>query len=572
MFCTNCGSENPDYGKVCVNCGAPLESADGVSAANGEPQAAPPNYPPDQTYQPVNTPRSGPFSEKMNTAVKSVSGAFSEAAGDVRRGDFKSLLGNKKFLILGGAVLALIVIIIIIVIAVASSSSGGGASADFAIPQNNIGKFLTEDNETVFFHNGKKLKTVIDGIAYIAGSTLDGGTAYAYTNDGELYIVTSADVKKIADECTSVYVADFGGSAYYVSDDALYFYNGSRSEEIADGAGFSSFKVSPNGSSCAWTEYDDGDMICRAYVKGRVQELDKVKQILSITDSGDVVFYTNDSGKLCCMKDLKESESVKSFGSVTALSADRRKILFTDGDGSRTYMFNASMSEAVKVCNNYISLLNPQYGKANYSDFDSFVAYDGDYYSGRIRRYIRKGDEYEVLDIVSANSGAVISDDGRYVLYMKNDKIYKKSTLSEDADKITVGKDVETVVADGCFNDIYCIDEDYALCYSDGKSENIVTVYDKDDVKYIASTASGVCVFIYDYSGGEGSLAYSVKGSERQKCGGLSSASSLFTDGTGKYIYAVDYDKNLYVSADGKSFTDTKTVVDDSYEYNYFSY
>lgn len=568
MFCTNCGTENPDYGKVCVNCGAPLESADGGSAA----QAAPPNYPPDQAYRPVDASRSEPFSEKANAAVKSVSGAFSEAAGKVGRGDFKSLLGNKKLLILGGAVLALIVIIIIIVIAVASSSSGGGASADFAIPQNNIGKFLTEDNETVFFHNGKKLKTVIDGIAYIAGSTLDGGTAYAYTNDGELYIVTSADVKKIADECTSVYVADFGGSAYYVSDDALYFYNGSRSEEIADGAGFSSFKVSPNGSSCAWTEYDDGDMICRAYVKGRVQELDKVKQILSITDSGDVVFYTNDSGKLCCMKDLKESESVKSFGSVIALSADRRKILFTDGDGSRTYMFNASMSEAVKVCNNYISLLNPQYGKANYSDFDSFVAFDGGYYSGRVRRYIRKGDEYEVLDIVSENSGAVISDDGRYVLYRKNDKIYKKSTLSEDADKITVGKDVETAVADGCFNNIFYIDEDYALCYSDGKSENIVTVYDKDDVANIVSTASGVCVFIYDYSGGEGSLAYSVKGSERQKCGGLSSASSLFTDGAGKYIYAVDYDNNLYVSTDGKSFTDTKTVVDDSYEYNYFSY
>lgn len=572
MFCTNCGTENPDYGKVCVNCGAPLESLNGGDAANGAAQAAPPNYPPDQAYRPVNSSRSDSFSEKMNTAVKSVSGAFSEAADDVRKGNFKSLLGNKKVLICGGAVLALIIIIIIIA-AAASSPSGGGASADFAVPQNNIRKFVTEDGETVFFHNGKRLKTAIDGRASITGSTLDGSTAYAYSEDGELYAITSADVKKIADEYSSVYVADFGGSAYYVSDDVLYFCNGSRSEEITDNeGGFNSLVVSPNGSSCAWTEYDDGDRVCRAYVKGTVHELDKVNQILSITDSGDVIFYTNDSGKLCCMKNLGESESVKSFGSLIALSSDRRKILFTDSDGSRTYMFNASMSEAVKVCNNYISLLNPQYGKANYSDFDSFVAFDGDYYSGRVRRYIRKGDEYEALDIVSENSGAVISDDGRYVLYIKNDKIYKKSTLSEDADRVTVGKDVETVAADGCFNNIYYIDEDYALCYSDGKSENIVTVYDKDDVKNIVSTASGVCVFIYDYSGGEGSLAYSVKGGGRQKCGGLSSASSVFTDGAGKYIYAVDYDKNLYVSTDGKSFTDTKTVVDDSYEYNYFSY
>lgn len=559
MFCTNCGSENPDYGKVCVNCGAPLESLNGGDAANGAAQAAPPNYPPDQAYQPVNTPGSVPFSEKMNTAVKSVSGAFSEAAGDVRMGDFKSLLGNKKFLICGGAVLALIIIIIIIV-AAASSSSGSGARAEFAPPQNDIRAFVTDDDETVFFYNGKRLKTVLDGDAVFAARNLDGSVAYAYSEDGELYAVTSVDAKLIANEYSVILAADYGANAYYVSDDVLYFYNGNKSEEITESdEGFTQITLSPNGSSCAWTEYDeDGDIVGRAYVKGKIYELGKANHIFSITDSGDVIFYRNDNGKLCYMKDLRESESVKSANYALALSADRRKILFADSNSGseRTYMFDSSMSEAVKVCNGYLHLVMPQSNKVNYSDFNNFVAFDGK----GVSRFVRNGDEYEKFSIVSDCDAAVISDDGRFVLYMKNNKVYKKSALSEDADRLTVSKGAGTVVADGGFNNIYYIDDDNALCYSDGRSEDIVTVYDKDDVYDIVSTALGVCVFIYDYSGGEGSLAYSVKGGGRQKCGGLSSACLIFTDSAGKYVYAVDDDDNLYVSTDGKNFTDTKTV------------
>ena len=151
-----------------------------------------------------------------------------------------------------------------------------------------------------------------------------------------------------------------------------------------------------------------------------------------------------------------------------------------------------------------------------------------------------------------------MSSDGKNFLYVDGSKVYKKSAVSEDADKITVAKYLYDIDFDPNFNNIYSLDRDYALVYSNGTGDDIKVVFDSEEVSDLAVCENGVCTFIYDYSGDEGTLAYSANGGEKQKCSGLSSAAYVSRSNSGKYIYAVTSDNELYISTDGKTFNNTK--------------
>lgn len=529
MFCSNCGGQAPDGAKVCPSCGTPI--------AGGAPKAA----------------VASSAQEVKTQAAEFVGGSVNSAAEAVKTRDFKSLLKNK--LVIAAAALIVVVALVVVFLIVLGSSS----SAPFAIASNQIDWFYTEDYTTVLFYNGKQIKTELDSTNVSIYSNNDKSSVYV-SADGTLYALSGEKLNEVNDDCSVLTVAGFGSSIFYISDDTLYVSDGGKPTRISDLERTpNSYSASPDGSAFAWTVYEDDEYVGYAWTGSKVTDLGEMNRVLSITNGGDLIYCETDSGKLGYIKGMSdEIESVKSLSGVAALSADNRQIMFVSS--SSTFVFAPSMEEPVKVDKGSVSILLPESGYYTSNNFDNFVGIS----SSTIKRYTRKGDEYpDNIKLASNCYTALISADGKNILYYTNNKMVKRDTVTEDGDKITVAKDVYDFAADANFNNIYYINGDYELVYSNGKENGMTTVYDNDNVSGMALSTSGACAFIYDRSGGEGSVAYSANGGDKQKCSGVS-ALDTFSTGTlsaQKYIYAVNADDELYISTDGKSFTNTKVVL-----------
>lgn len=513
MFCPSCGKQIPDGAKICDYCGNLI-----------------PDYSPEQA---------------PNVQVVSAPAA-------AKKFSFVALLKNKFFI--GGVALAIVAALVIILINVVGPASGG-----YSANINDLYTVYTEDNDTAVIYNGNVLKTRIDGSINNTYANNDYSTVYLKNDSDEIYKLSGGNLTKVLEEVNIKGISDFGDTLYYIEDDTICSYNGKKTEiaDIEENTDISSFVISPNGDSCAWIEIDkENDRKGYAYNGSKVTELGKLSTIISITDGGDLIYCTNSTGKLCYIQNLDSDnmESVRSCSDVIMLSADNRQILFYDS--GKTYVYFPSLEEEIKVSTGSVRPLVPYNSYFSSNNFDNFIGVSG----SSTYRFTRNGDEYESNKISGTSYGA-ISSDGKNILYVDGSKAYKKSIVSEDADKITVAKYLNGIDFDPNFNNIYSLDRDYALVYSNGTGDDIKVVFDSEEVSDLAVCENGVCTFIYDYSGGEGTLAYSANGGEKQKCSGLSSAASVSRSNSGKYIYAVTSDNELYISTDGKTFTNTKITL-----------
>ncbi len=532
MFCSNCGSQIPDGARVCPGCGTP------VAAEAAEVTVAAPNPSPDL----------------KNQAAEFIGGSINSAAESVKKRDFKSLLKNK--LVIAAAALIIVIVVLIIIIANASGSS----SAPFAIAENQIDQFYTEDYTTVLFYNGQQIKPELEGSNVTVYSN-NAKTSVYVTNDNILYVLSDGKLKEVCDDCSMLGVAGFGSAAFYTSDETLYVYDNGKSKRITDLDNYPYyFVISPDGSACAWTAYES-EYCGFAWAGSKVAELGEMNRVLSVTNGGDLIYCITENSKLGYIKGMSDDiETIKPINNVRALSADNRQVMFDNG--SSTYIFGTSMDEPIRLDKGYVDIIMPENGYYTANNFDNFVGVcDSD-----IKRYIRKGDDYpDPLMLAEDTYTRMISADGKNILYYSNGKMVKRGTESEQSTKTTVAKDVYSdFVTDANFNNIFYVNNSYELEHSNGKTGGIATVYDNGNVDSLALSTSGVCTFIYDYSGGEGSAAYSASGGGKQKCSGVSSLYRFInrsTMTTQKYIFALNSDDELYVSSDGKNFTNTKIVI-----------
>lgn len=158
MFCSNCGIQIPDGANVCPGCGTP------VASYAAEAKASAHNSSPDL----------------KNQATEFIGGSINSAANSVKKRDFKSLLKNK--LVIAAAALIVVIVVLIIVIA----NVAGSSSAPFAVAENQINQFYTEDYTTVLFYNGKQIKTELDG-KYVNVYSNNAKTSVYVTNNDMLY-------------------------------------------------------------------------------------------------------------------------------------------------------------------------------------------------------------------------------------------------------------------------------------------------------------------------------------------------------------------------------------------------
>lgn len=517
MFCPSCGKQIPDGAKICDYCGNLIPIDLSAQAASTQAVSAP-------------------------VAAKKFS--------------FAALLKNKFFI--GGVALAIVAALVIVLIIFIGPASGGSSAIT-----NDLYTVYTEDNDTAVIYNGNVLKTRIDGSISSTYANNDYSAVYLKNESGEVYKLSGGNLTKVLEEVNIKGISDFGDTLYYIEDDTICSYNGKTTKiaDIDENNYISTFVISPNGDSCAWVEFNAEKFEEKfyAYNGGKVTELGKLRTIHSITDGGDLIYCINSAGKLCYIQNLDSDnmESVRNCSEVIKLSADNRQILFYDN--GKTYVYFPSLEEEIKVSTGSVRPIVPYNSYFSSNNFDNFIGVS----NSSTYRFIRNGDEYESNKISNTSYGA-LSSDGKNILYVDGTKIYKKSTVSEDADKIAVAKSVNRYYsfdADPNLNNIYSLDRNSALVYSNGTDDEIKVVFDSEEVYDLTVNENGVCTFIYDYSGGEGTLAFSANGGEKQKCSGLSSAASISRSKSGKYIYAVTSDNELYISTDGKTFTNTKIIL-----------
>ncbi len=524
----------PEGAKVCGKCGAPLDT-DTVTAYNGNsvPQT-----------QPVYT---APAGSGVADTVRNI-------PAKVKKIDFKALLKNKLVI----AAAAVVVLAIVLIIIISSAASGG---SEYGV----VNEFLPmyDGEQLSFIYNGEVLKTKIEYSdsyyyydSYYDSQYNDDVSVYGWCTADGLWLVNNNGAVKIADSADSFEISSSAQVVYYMADDALYVYNGKSAKIKEFDGNMYSLKVSPDGSACAWLERDD-DYEYHGYVYngGKPVELGKIDSIVSVSNGGNLIYCTK-SGKIGYISAMSgDFEKIKTYSSIDAVSADCSSVLFYDG--SSTYMYNLSCSEAVKVSKSgFVSLVVPTRGYYAANNFNSFIGEC----DNAVYRYTLKSGEYETIKLTSDYSSYILSDDGKNLLYLRDGKLYKVSTVNENSDKITVAKNVISYGCDGQLDNIYYLNDDGELCYSNGREDGSKVVFDSDDVYNFSVNSSGVCVFIYDYdtTESEGTIAYSAKGGDKQKCSGLSSVSVVSSS---KYTYALDTDGVLYISDDGKSFKNTKIEI-----------
>lgn len=513
MFCTNCGKNIPDNAAFCTECGAKLDKPEG-----GAPAAAP------------------------------AQAASAEAAAVVEKAKkgFGGILKNKA--VIYGA--CGVVVLAVLIAAIAGIASSAGSSFKLKSAQY-FGEIV--DEKIVLFYGDKKIEADTEASSMNLYSAVDGSAVFVYTSDDELFHSSKGgELEMVAEEVDIIIASANGNAAAYISDEELFLYKDGKTSSVADIENYGGIVISPDGSALAYAEYnDDWELECYAYNGKSVEEIGEYSPV-SISNGGSVLYMIkSDNNKLYVAENLKgdDAESVKTINTSYNyyLSSDYKTIMFYD-DG-KTYVYSPSLKEAVKVNGSSVSVLFPTDAVSSLDSFDNFVGYS----DGSTYRFKRSGDEYEKFKI--ASSSGLLSADGKTLLYSDGDELCKISTTKDGAEEVELADEFEYFCgASSDLKHIYYINEDGELMYNPGREDKSEKISDDVSSAYAVVTADGVCTYIYDMSGNEGSLYYSVKGGKKTKADGLSDANYVYRYSN---IIRADYDDAIFISKDGKKFEKT---------------
>lgn len=579
----------PDEAKICGMCGQPLHAAPAPAptpapAATSAPAPAPvaetPAPAPAPTPAPVpaaaapapvaspapapataavEAPAPAPTAATPAPAPTPAPAAETPAPAPASSGNgindviakLKEFFSTNRKAVLAAAAAAAVVIVVVVAVTLLG---GSGSSVNVVYPTGSIRTYYTEDDETVFISDGKVLKDTISGEVDDYGINLMRTAAYIIDEEDQLYLLKGTTIKKIADEVDGARIA--GDVIYYYSDEKLYRYDG-KNTELFDYEDISIYglTLSENGKAAAWMVHEeDGDTTAYACASGKAVKLCKADDILGISDNGKTIYVRKDEN-FGVIKNMKgEYNKCSSYDSIIDISTDFKQVLYTKND--KTYVWTGS--DKIEVADEIIYPVSAADGYFEYKNFNKMVcqAEKGIYV------YTRSGKKYKTSDkLIGDVNRAYLSVDGKMLLCLDDDKIVTKSVSNVKAKKVTVAKDAAgSVYFDGNFNSIYYIDEDEVLCYCKNKEGSEKEI--AEDVYRMSMLEDGTCVFIYDYGKDSGTLGWSKNGSKSKDCNGVGEVGSLSGSANGKSVVVIDEDNTVFLSTNGKSFTDTKIVLE----------
>ena len=502
MKCNNCGTENEPGTKFCVNCGAVVQ-ADA----------------PSEELPPVN-----------------------EAPA-------KKGLDLKKIGIYAGIALAAVLVIVLLV-----NLFSGSAYPQFS---QSINPLYNEDDEaTTILVGGKPLKTTIPGTANIADVSLDAKTALIVASEDDtrsLYTLVGSKLTEAVKELDSrkVYLSDNGAYYVYYADDAMYWGKvGSKGTKVAESDDNpDNVTLSPDGKTLAYTvSNDDGELEARLFKGKDSEKISKDLIPMVISNSGKYIYglkQDEEGTDLYCYNPKGDGEKIAADVSdfYVLTNKDHTQLIFTGSDG-KSYAV-VKKGEKQKVSSSSLSMVTPNSSQVRgcgsavvygVSDLRNHIFSTGDdndlvYVNGK----------WEADKLVSSVSNYQMSDDGKIILYRKNDKVY-----SIKAKKGAEGKELADDVRGARFlpdgKSFYWKDEDGVFYFQKGtgKAKKVA-----EDVETMRLTHDGYLIFQSDDE-----WYYTKNGGKKTK---LSDEISDIYTSLDCTIYR-DEDGNYYYAAKGMKF------------------
>ena len=486
----------------------------------------------------------------------------------------------KKILII--AVPAVVVIIAAIIIIPMLIGPG------FDVVKNSI--YPIYDGEQVVISGNNNAKYLIDGKLDDGQISLDNSKAvlitdYDYENGGTLWFVTTSNSYKISDDVLAFRLADSGNGVLFFTDYdrkseaatlILYDTKSKKQTKITEDAYYdeSMICISPNGKSVGYaSDYKSEDREFSGYIKvdGREPErLGKNYYAIAISDGGRHLYYARcinnfDDRAIYVRSGRNDSRLTTDWRRSIMLNRDYSQIIFQIEDKS---YISVAGGDRIKIGSSLIdSFIMPQWAMSNYIYSDEGTSIDVLGTKNFANHVIRNSDglayldsKYEVSKISSTSSNAssaIISDDGKTLLYINNNGHLSASDPTKpSSERREIGRDVRSFTATGDCKTIYYVNKDNELWFVKGVNPNNSAKVSDDVYSSYLSIPRGSkrVFFIFDYSSSSrsGELHFSNNGGKRTKVPGGDDVISIYVTATSVFYRTID--KIIYRSNGNEKF------------------
>jgi hypothetical protein len=424
----------------------------------------------------------------------------------------------------------------------------------------------SEDDTVIVIANGKNQVT-LDGIPSYRAKSMDGTKAVLIVNDtGSPYSVDyegyslyyiSDKVTLITDGVNKAKISASGNAIAFVKDydkateeGTLYLWNNGKTTLVSDSMlADMSFCISPDGKTVAFTSGTVDDYSGSCY-NGHLSDLGKSVEPFAVADNARYIYYTKNSS-----------------GYVMLDNGDKQKLA---DDISRCH-FNKDLSQMVYQANGKTYAIIKGKEKITLSgEIYSFILPDNTQNAVNIigvksfaNTLYQSGDDIIRIDnkfeasSVAYKTGKFmyLASDGRTLIYMKNDDLYKVDALNNNATAVKlVDGNVIDFEAVNKGSAVYFLNEDKELYYQKGKDK---PTHIADDVMSSSYPRRAIAVFkdkiLYYVSDSE---IYTATGKKGNLVSGIddeadSVSATLYYVDISSADYGQDYE---YFSIDGKTY------------------
>jgi hypothetical protein len=430
--------------------------------------------------------------------------------------------------------------------------------------------YIWQDEDNVVVEPNGKGRTQIEGKLASQFRSFDGTKAlvminesgsetYGADSEGFALYYVSDKVALITDGVYDARLSLSGGGAaftkevdYNTGECELYLWDGAKTVTVTDAMSVNhGYCLSPDGKIVAFVTADSGDYSGALY-NGKFVALGSDVQPVAVADGAKYVYY-NKNSTFYVMKGTDTSAKQKLGDDVYThfFNKDLSQVVYAGG-GKSYISRNGGDKQPLSGVVSYFLAPGGALNRDNVLGVASFA--DTLFYNDS-NGITRINGKFETESVVKNVAGAYLADDGKTVVYKKNDSLYKVDASKTNAETVKlVDGGVASFVAVDDGSAVYYANDDGELYYQKGTGKPVLVgdyaqdgnlavfkgktlYYISDGELYVSSGAKGKLVSQFDdkvISVGAGTYAITVQ----------------TTDGTDRYTYR---------STDGKTWELTAT-------------
>lgn len=474
-----------------------------------------------------------------------------------------------KFGLLG--VIALVAIIFIVIIA--ALSGGGGGKYSEAKGQIRIMNRRDIGVVTVIPHGKSQID--VEGTLVGSGRSLDGRKGFVLIDEGDgdgytLYHITGK-LNKVSDGVSQAWFSASGNGLAYITEDSidwgggtaeLWHFNGGSPRKITNNFMlYGPCVLSPNGKIVAYANLgSDGERINGVVWNGKENELGRDVLPAAVSDGARYIYIIRNQETMFVQRGFNQ---------------DKRERL---GDANSVLMLNRDLSQAIvrhesrsvisikgRERQNLSGIVEGFLTPRNAAAFSSgsYIIYGIDsfahsFYVNSNSDLVRVNGKFETSNVIRNIDDAYLAADGKTVLYLRNDSIFKVNGRKQNAEpNRLVDGNVMMFIATSKGNAVFYIDDEYDVFFKKGNSRpsNIFGEYTSRDFPwgvyggFYALYKGSTLFLVYEEE------IYSSSGSKAQKIRGIEDVTAVSAGMFDVLVTTNDHGDIIYYhSTNGRRF------------------